>query len=215
MSESRTLNALAPQGFRRIEKTTTLEVKDVKNIVYRIMEFFAGAALIVAACIVVVNILLGKLAGTPLKGTYEMVGLCCCIMASMAIPMATLTGGHVAVDILVRAFKTEGQMVFDIIARIVDALVGVALCYAAGRFALRMLATKETTATLNIPVWPFRFVWMLGCALVVIFSAYNLIQIPKKYKNSVLSSADAEIAAAKKAAEEIYGTREEKGGEDE
>lgn len=176
------------------------------------MEILAGAALIIAAIIVVVNILLGKITGTPLKGTYEMVGLCCCVMASMAIPMATLTGGHVSVDIVVRALKPRAQMAFDIFAKAVDCLVGMVLTYACYRFAIKMLSTRETTATLSLPVWPFRFVWMLGCVLVAIFSIYNMTQIPKKYRDGVVSSADAEIAEAREEAEKLYGLKHREGG---
>lgn len=186
----------------------------MKNIVYRIMEILAGAALIIAAVIVVINILLGKLTGTPLKGTYEMVGLCCCVMASMAIPMATLTGGHVSVDIVVASLKPKAQMALDIFGKAVDCCVGVVLTCVCYRFALKMLSTQETTATLNLPVWPFRFLWMLGCALVAIFSLYNITQIPKKYRNGVVSAADAEIAEAREAAEKLYGLEHKEGGEE-
>jgi TRAP-type C4-dicarboxylate transport system permease small subunit len=184
----------------------------MEKTAYKIMEFFAGAALIIAAIIVVLNILLGKLFGSPLKGTYEMVGLCCCVMASMAIPMATLTGGHVSVDIVVRMLKPRGRMIFEYIAKIFDALVGVMMVYACSRFAIKMLATRETTATLSLPVWPFRFVWMLGCVLIVVFSIYNIVKIPAKYRGGVQSSADAEIEQARLEAEEIYGLKHDDGG---
>lgn len=186
----------------------------MKNIAYKIMEFMAGAALIISAAIVVLNIVLGKVFGSPLKGTYEMVGLCCCIMASMAIPMGTLMGSHVAVDIVVQAMKPKWQMAFEFFARIVDVLVGCVLTFCTYRFAVGMFDVQETTQTLGIPVWPFRYLWMLGCILVVVFSVYSMVQIPKKYKGDVLSAADAEIEEAKQAAKDIYGLDGEKGGDE-
>lgn len=174
------------------------------------METIAGIALVAAAIIVVVNIVVGKLTGTPLRGTYEMVGLCCSIMASMAIPMATLMNGHVAVDIFVQSLGKKAQMRLEYFAKLMDAAIGVSLAYAALRFALKMLSVRETTDTLSIPVWPFRFVWTLCGVLIVAFSIYNICMIPKKYQGRILSQAEEELQEVMENAAEIDGEADKK-----
>lgn len=187
----------------------------MKSIIYTIMEWIAGIALIIASIVVVMNILLGKLTGVPFTGTYEIIGLCCSVMASMAIPMATLTGNHVAMDIVVRMMGRKGQIVFDYISNVIQALVGLVLAYASYRFSMKMYTAHETTDLLSIPIWPFRFVWMLGCLLIFTFSVYNMLCIPRKYQGSTMSSADLEIAEARREAENIYGMKDNDGGDSE
>ena len=117
-------------------------------------------------------------------------------------------------DIIIRMLPPKAQIAFDYIAKLIEMLVGCALAYAGYLLATKMLAGHESTEALGIPIWPFRFIWVLGGVLIAAFSIWNMFGIPAKHREVTLSAQDAEIAEAMHDAAQLYGVPSEEGGDE-
>ena len=152
------------------------------EIVKKILSTIGGLFIVMAIVIVVGNILKRSIFGVPLQGSYEMTALCAVLFVSVSISMCTLAENHIQVDFLVRRLPRVPKMTLEIIAKIFDCIFGVILTYAAYIMAMKMIDYGQSTETLSIPEGPFRLLWTVCAALIIVFSIINIFRIPAKYK---------------------------------
>lgn len=165
--------------------------------IYKIMETIGAVFIVAAMLVIVANVLSRWVLGHPMRGVYEMTGLCAALFSAMAIPMATLTEGHIAVELVTSRLPVKLRIVLDYIARVCEMAVAGVLSYCCFKMAITMMGTNETTDTMNIPIWPVRFIWAFCLFLMVIYSIMNIAKVKKKYANGgPMSAADLEMKEA-------------------
>ena len=114
----------------------------------------------------------------PIPGTYEVVGLLGTVVTSFALARTTLEQGHIAVDFLVKNLSPKNKR---IIFRINDAVSAVLFAFISRHtylYGMDLLAKKEVSLTLQIPIFPFVFGISLGCALMVVVLAGRALSPP-------------------------------------
>ena len=164
-------------------------IKRFSNVLYLI----GGIFIIGMMLLIVVNVILRAITGSPISGTYELASLCAVLFVGVSIPVCTLADSHIKVDIISQKFKNMPKLVIDIITRVLDCLAGVILTYTAFRLAMRMVQTGESTSTLDVPIWPFRFIWMICAALIVVASVYRIVLAIKNRKDFFETPDETEV----------------------
>lgn len=165
-----------------------------------LLDIIGGVFVMLAVLVVFGNVVVRVLTGGSFNGSYELTGLCATMFVALAIPVATFEGSHIFVELLTSHLHGVTKRVTEYIDRVFDLLFEVLYFWAGWKIALQKFATMEATDTLHIPVWPFRFLWVLCCALMIVFTIYNIFQI-HKHTDDGGTSLDAEIAESLEAAE--------------
>ena len=155
------------------------------------LQIVGGFFILLAVAIVFGNIVCRSLFGIQLQGSYEMTGLCAVLFVSVSIPACTLSKKHIRVELVIRLLGKAPRFGAEVVACAIDAIVGVVLTYGGYRLALNMLNVGESTATLSLPEGPFRMIWAIGAALIVVFSIINIIREIRAYHREKGVTTDA------------------------
>ena len=126
-----------------------------------------AAILAFLLCFLVVADVIGRVVfNSPVKGTTEIVSLSIVIICYLQAGFAIRSGGMLHVDMFVSKAGPRGQSVMSAIA----ALAGLAffsfVCFGSFEGAAHASSNEfEGEGALRVPVWPARFVLVLGTML--------------------------------------------------
>jgi TRAP-type C4-dicarboxylate transport system permease small subunit len=90
----------------------------------------------------------------------------CLVFCSLAYTQSKKA--HVAVDILASLMPPKGQRFIDIINYLISFLILALITWKSIERGFEVMANKESSAILQIPVYPFMFLVALGSAALCI-----------------------------------------------
>ncbi len=139
----------------------------------RITRFFLVLAAVLAflLCFLVVADVIGRGAfNHPVKGTTEIVSLSIVIICFLQAGFAIRSGGMLNVDMFVSKGSARTQSVMACIAALAGLLFFGIICYGSIDGAIHAWTSNEFEGegALRVPVWPARFIVVLGCFLVCV-----------------------------------------------
>ena len=161
----------------------------------KVLEVIGGIFVMAAVILVAGNVAVRVITGHSFNGSYELTGLFATMFVAVSIPVATLRGTHIFVELLTTHLRGAARMATEYIARVFDLVLAVLYSYTGYNLAVQKFSAGEATDTLGVPIWPFRFLWVLCSVLMIIYTVYNIVMIPKRRKVES-SSLDTEIAEA-------------------
>lgn len=138
----------------------------------------AVLAMVVLAC----GNIIGRALGSPIEGSYELMGFLGAIAASFALGASQLAKGHIAVNVLDEHLPPAARRLLDAIAAAFGAaffgLAGYEV-FALGRFMVR---TGELSETLRLPYYPFVWIVASGCAVMTLVLCIDVLHalVPAK-----------------------------------
>ena len=154
------------------------------NIINRIVGVGTGigAVALMAAAVLVFSNVVYRLFGHVIFGSYEITELLMVITVSFALAYATLMKSHVVVDLVISRFPEGLQKILGIIMNFISMCVWGYLGYA-GYTIMSQRMMEEWTTLLEIPLMPFRLLWMVGLAIVC---AVYLLEIVKSVMDELI-----------------------------
>ncbi len=150
----------------------------------RLNDWVARALMVLAAvlafllCFLVVADVGGRvLFNSPIKGTPEIVSFSIVIICFLQAGFAIRSGGMLNVDTLVNKFPPGLQSWFGALGAFVGMAFFMFVCYGSFEGAAHAWSSNEFEGegALRVPVWPARFVIVLGTALAA--SSYLLLTL--------------------------------------
>lgn len=142
--------------------------------------------------LMVFNVIGRSFFNAPIPGAYELTGWGAAFFAAVAIPIATMRGTHVRVDILVNKIKGVPRLVLEIFATVCDVIFAAILTYGGFQYAIQMLAQGEATNSVHMPIGPARLVWAISAAIMVIANIYKLSRHPSRMKKQESGKEETE-----------------------
>ena len=143
----------------------------------------AGKAFNILACAAVVAMMLLSTAdvvvrifGRPMPGTYELVGFLGALVVSFALAFTSMEKGHIAVEILVEKLPLRYRLAIDAFCNLAGAFLFSMIGYQAFIYALDIKNSGEVSPTLHIPAYPFIFGISLGCTLLCLLLAADIVK---------------------------------------
>jgi TRAP-type C4-dicarboxylate transport system permease small subunit len=125
----------------------------------------AGTALVSMMLLTCADVIM-RLFGSPITGTYEVVGFLGTLVVAFALAYTSMERGHVAVEVVFDLFPEK----MKIFIATLDDLIGAGLfglifwqCLAYGNDLRR---SGEVSMTIGMPTYPFAYGIALGCALL-------------------------------------------------
>ena len=138
-----------------------------------------AAVLAFLLCFLVVADVLGRVIfNSPVKGTVEIVSLSIVIICYLQAGFAIRSGGMLNVDMFVGKASPRVQSVFAAVAALAGLVFFAVICWGSIDGAAHAWSSNEFEGegALRVPVWPARFIVVLGTALAALSYLLLLVQ---------------------------------------
>ena len=96
-----------------------------------------------------------RLFGSPIPGTYELVGYFGSVIISFGMARTSIERGHIAVNLLVDRLPPRVQILIEGVGNIAAAALFGLLAWQSQIYARDILETGDVSLTLGMPTWPF------------------------------------------------------------
>ena len=141
--------------------------KDIIENISRLskyLSYVAGFVLIAMMLLTTADVAGRYLFNSPILGGFEVTEftMVCLVFCSLAYTQSKKA--HVAVDILANLLPPKGQRFIDIINYLISFLILALITWKSIERGFEVMANKESSAILQIPVYPFMFLVALGSA---------------------------------------------------
>jgi TRAP-type C4-dicarboxylate transport system permease small subunit len=133
-----------------------------------------AALLTFALSFLVVADVIGRVVfNSPVKGTPEIVSMSIVIICFLLAGYSVQSGSMLQADILVGLFGTRGPLISALLSGVLGAAFFALIVWGSYEPAMHAWTSGEFEGegALRIPVWPARFVVMLGALLVTVIYA--------------------------------------------
>lgn len=138
--------------------------------------WIAGAFMIAMILMTCANII-SRLLGTPIKGTFELMGYFGAVATAFALGYTQIKKSHISVDILVNRFSPRTRLVINAINHVICALFFAVAGWQVARWAATLRETGEVTETLRIIYYPFTYGVAIGCFLIALVLLVDFMKL--------------------------------------
>lgn len=138
----------------------------------------SGASLVVMMTLTCLDVML-RLAGNPLKGTYDIVGICAALTVAGALPRTTAAKGHVAIEFFFHKLNRPGRIVVDSITRVLGIFLFTALAWHSCAYGFQIRRIGQVSQTLQWPIFWVPWAIALSCLLTALVILRHLL-VPRR-----------------------------------
>jgi TRAP-type C4-dicarboxylate transport system permease small subunit len=110
-----------------------------------------------------------------LPGTFDLVETLIVVAIAFALVYGQLEDRHLRADIAIDRLKGRVRSAVESFLGVLNLVYWVTLLCAAGFMMWRKWGAEETTDVLNVPVAPFRGVWVFALIIMVLLLVFKLI----------------------------------------
>ena len=140
--------------------------------------FFSMAMVAIMMVLMFVDAMLGLFFETRITGSYELVQCMLCILVFSSWAYTQTVHGHINVVMFVRMLPQKLRFIFYSFTSILSMVTMVFAAYAVNKGMMEMIASREATGTLLIPMWPFyvfEFLAFILLAVVLLCDAIKAV----------------------------------------
>ncbi len=167
-SRNKTGQYAVPSAWERIVAAT--------DKVAHSLTIISGASVTFSMLLTVADVI-GRSAGHPILGAYELVGLVGALIICFSIPYSSAARTHVFMEFLInkvpRSVRNVTNTVTRIILIVLFILIGLYLFRVASGFRLG----GEVTQTVHIPIYPFVYAFGMCCFLECFVFVCDIVKI--------------------------------------
>lgn len=138
-----------------------------------------AAVLAFMLCFLVVGDVSGRVFfGSPIKGTTELISLAIVTICFLQAGFAIRSGGMLNVDTVVVKFSPRWQSIFGVLGAFAGLFFFAFLCYGTFEGAAHAWTSNEFEGegAMRVPVWPTRFIIVLGTGLAALCYLILMVQ---------------------------------------
>ena len=107
-----------------------------------------------------------RLFGSPIPGTYELVGYFGAVIVAFALAYTSVERGHISVELLIDHLPARPRAFIEGAGHLVSAVLFGLLAWQCQVYAIDLLESGEVSPTIGIPTWPFVFALVAGCGML-------------------------------------------------
>ncbi len=139
------------------------------------LEVIAGVALVAVMVLTGCDIV-GRAFGRPIPGAYEIVSFAGGLVIGLAMPVTSLTGGHVMVDLIIARVSSRTSTVLHIITRLMGILMFLLLGYAIIKMGIQLKEAGEVTPVLSLPFHLVAYLIAGACIVESLILAGDIVR---------------------------------------
>lgn len=158
-----------------------------------ILKNIAGAILLVGVLITFVAVIARRVFNNSIVWSEEFIRYSFIWMFFLAMPICTLKGSHLTLDLIPGHLHGQAKKILTIIIEAICIAFDIVLMYLGFPFALGNM--KQTSAALHIPYGWINLAIPVGAALMALFSVYRIYLILKGEVNLDGDNEETEVAS--------------------
>lgn len=139
------------------------------------LNWVAGGSVSAMMLLTVVDVVM-RLFRRPITGAYEIVGLLGAIFVSFSLAQTSVERGHIAVDVLVQKLPPGIQAAVQGLNDLVCTVLFAMVTWQCIKYAAHIRAFGEVSMTLQVPIYPFIYGIAIGCGMLCLVLAMNLLR---------------------------------------
>ena len=151
--------------------STMLKISEVLHTI-------AGAALTFMMCITVADVL-GRSAGHPIMGTYEIVGLTGAVVIGFAIPFTSWERGHIYMELVLDIFSKTQRGILMTLTRLLCILLFLFIGYNLLQIGADYYSVGQVSLTIHLPIFPVAYGVAICCFIECLVFLCDIIRIWK------------------------------------
>ncbi len=175
MSNIRMYELLVTAGGNMENKT----IKFLKNIFKRV-DFLAAMILFAVCLLVVINIILRRLFGSPIHGVYEFVCYFTVFLVSLALANCAMQGGHTNVTFVLEKFSAKLQKYIKVIVGIPIIISLILIIWNLAAYAYDMYLLGYVSSVMRFPLQYILGIIGAGFVTLTIATFIRLIEDVKE-----------------------------------
>ena len=140
-----------------------------------IMGDIGSTAIAVMMFLTVADIIGRRVLNTPVYGTYEISSLLMVIAVFFTIPLCQYLKGHITIDVLVMHLPKRGKNILNAFLYLLVLATFALITRQLYIYGLKMMKDNMTIGAISLPVYPFVFIGVLGCAMMCLIVIMQLI----------------------------------------
>jgi TRAP-type C4-dicarboxylate transport system permease small subunit len=133
--------------------------------VSKIMSRIASVTLVLMMLLTVTDVFLRKVFSHSILGTVEVTEFLLVIVIFFTLADTEILNGHVKVDLVMSRFGVRAQAVVDMITQFICFLLCVIITWSTLIYSEQMRVSGEVSQDLWLPVYPFIYIVVAGCAI--------------------------------------------------
>lgn len=143
----------------------------------------SSISLVLMMLVVVVHVIGRNFFKSPIYGGVELISLSGVFLISFALGYAQMQKAHIIVEVLVSRLPRILRTPIAILVMLINLVTVTLLIWGGLDFFWEAVVKRGSyTLVLHLPLAPFRFIWVLGCAALWGYFLYDFIQILRKGK---------------------------------
>lgn len=136
--------------------------------VVRFVDRITWVVLFIMMLMTMADVFLRKFSNLSILGTVELTELMMIIVVFCSLAECQAGDGHIKVDLVLKRFSPRVQSIFDVITQLICFGLFSMMTGAIWRHANSMKEWGEVTVDLALPLFPFIYVAVIGCALLAL-----------------------------------------------
>ncbi len=129
-------------------------IKTSINLLSTKFNWVSAAAVVFIMLLTCADVVM-RLFGSPIPGTYELVGYFGSVIISFGMARTSIERGHIAVNLLVDRLPPRVQILIEGVGNIAASALFGLLAWQSQIYARDILETGDVSLTLGMPTWPF------------------------------------------------------------
>jgi TRAP-type C4-dicarboxylate transport system permease small subunit len=140
------------------------------------MDAVSVAALSLLMAITVLDVV-GRSVGTPIPGTFEIVGLTGAMVIAFGLPLTSWKRSHVCLDYLLEKFSEARRDVILVFTRIIGILLFLLFGVSMMMLAKDTYSSGEVSLTIKLPTYLFIFVTGVCCFVESFILSCDIVRV--------------------------------------
>ena len=132
----------------------------------RVMNRVGSVALFAMMFLTIADVFLRKVFSWSILGTVEVTEFLLLILVFFALAQTEVLNGHVKVDLVMGRFSERTQAAADMITQLICFLMFGLFTWSALVYSGKMREAAEVSQDLWLPMYPFVYVVVVGCAIL-------------------------------------------------
>lgn len=139
------------------------------------MVLTASAVMILFAMMLLtsVDVVARYVFNSPVKGAFELTEIGLAMLVYLALPVATATGSHIAVELLAKPKLPIFARVLDLFVKLVIATTFALIAWKVWHHAGKLTSYGQVTNSLEVPVGMIAYIVAVGAAVSVVSAFAN------------------------------------------
>lgn len=135
----------------------------------------AGVSLTIMMFLTVADVVM-RAGGSPIMGTYELVGLSLALVIGFSIPKVSLKRQHIYMDFLVNRLSKRNKALMSTATRILNILLFVLIGYSLFSIGNEFRLSGEVSPTVRLPFYPMAYGVGVCCFIQCFVFLYEIIK---------------------------------------